>query len=80
MLQRAGEVRGHVEGNSINVGKYVKEIAIMIYEFFEQEHLRMINVVSAINPGGVTGSHRAPKGIMEHNVIQNLRAANGGKG
>ncbi len=30
VLQRAGEVRDNVGGDSINVKKYVKEIAIMV--------------------------------------------------
>ena len=42
----------------------------------------MINLVSAINPGG-SGGHGGnrftAKGIMEHKVIMNLRMVNGDK-
>ena len=62
VLQRAGEVRDHVERDAIKRQKYVRETAIMVYgltkaagRMFEQEHLRMINMVSAINPGGSGG-------------------------
>ncbi len=59
VMLRAGEVQDHVEGDSVNVEKYIKEIVIMAHDLtkaagrmFEQEHLRMISMVSAINPGG----------------------------
>ncbi len=59
VLQPAGEVHDTVEADSINVEKYVKESAALVIDLvkpsgrmFEQEHLRMINMVSAINPGG----------------------------
>ncbi len=55
---RAGEVRDNVEADSINVEKYVKEIAALLADLtmatgrmFEVEHLRMINTVS-IHTGG----------------------------
>ena len=48
-----------MEADSINVEKYVKEIVALVIDvvkasgrMFEQEHLRMINMVSAINPRG----------------------------
>ena len=54
VLLCTGEVRDHVEADSINVEKYVKEIAALVADLtkasgrmFEQEHLRMINMVSA---------------------------------
>ncbi len=60
-LRHAEGVRDNVEGDSINVARCVKEVTIMIYDLtkatgrmFEQEHLKMINMVSAINHGGVT--------------------------
>ncbi len=49
---------------------------------FEQEHLRMINMVSSISTGGI-GSSGGPtfnRGIIEHKVIHNLRAVTGDKG
>ncbi len=86
VLQHAVEVRDHVEGDSSSEKKYVKEMTIMVYDLikatggmFEQECLRMINMVSAIIPGGAGGSYRTPKGIFEHRVIQNLGAVSGGK-
>ncbi len=87
VLLHAGEVRDNVEADSINVEKCVKEIAALVADLteasgrmLEQEHLRMINMVSAINPGssGGTGGNRfAAKRIMEHKVIVNLRMVNG---
>ncbi len=41
-------------------------------KMFEEEHMRMINVVTSIQPGGVGGGNRVPKGIVAHKVIQNL--------
>ncbi len=87
VLHRAGEIRDNVEVVSINVEKYVKEIATLMVDLtkasgrmFQQEHLRMVNMVSAINPGGSggTGGNRfTAKGIMEQKVIMNLRMVNG---
>ncbi len=87
VLQRAGAVRGNVEMNSINVEKYIKEIATLVIgltkasgRMLEQEHLRMISMVSAINSrssGGSGGNSFIAKRIMEHKVIMNLRMVNG---
>ena len=49
-------------------------------KMFEEEHMRMINIVTSMHPGAVGGGIRFPKGIMEHKVIQNLRALSGNKG
>ncbi len=46
-------------------------------KMFEEEHLRMISLVTAVNPGGNGASHRVNKAIMEHKVIMNLRMVNG---
>jgi hypothetical protein len=88
VLRRLGEIRDHVEADGINVEQYVKEIAVTVMELtkatgrmFEQEHLRFINMATSINPrtfGG--GSSGVTRGIMEHKVIQNLKAVNGDKG
>ncbi len=78
--------------DSINVAKYVKELTSTMIELskatgrmFDQEHLRIINMVSAINTVGSGGGGggrggggggRATKfsrGIMEHKVITNLK-------
>ncbi len=78
VLQRAGEIKDNVEADSINVEKYVRELAAVVIDLtkasgkmFEQEHLRMINMVSAINTGGsgATGGPRFNRGIQEHKVI-----------
>ncbi len=71
----------------MNVEKYVKLLSDVCMEMFratgsmfEQNYLRSINMFAATGgsgPGGV--SHRFPKGIMEHKVIQNLRAVSGDK-
>ena len=69
--------------------KYVKEIAALVADLtkaagrmFEQEHFRMINMVSAISPGGLGGkggNRFTAKRVMEHKVIINLRMVNGDK-
>ncbi len=47
---------------------------------FEQEHLRFFNMVATTGGGGSGGgSHRFVKSIMEHKVIQYLKAVNGDK-
>ena len=89
VLVRAGEVRDNVEAVSINVEKYVKEIAALVADLtkaagrmFEQEDLRMINMVSAINPGGSGGqggNRFTAKGSLERKVIMNLRMVNDDK-
>jgi hypothetical protein len=75
-------VRDHVEQDSINVEKYVKVLASLLVDtiqttgkMFEEEHLRMINMVSAINTGGSggAGNRFTATRIMEHKVIMNFR-------
>ncbi len=50
---------------------------------FEQEHLRFINMYMAAKVSGGSGSGgaqmRCVKGIMEHEVVQSVREANGDK-
>ncbi len=67
--------------------KYVKEIAALVGDLtkaagrmFEKEHFRMINMVTAINQGGLGGkggNRFAATGIREHKVIMNLRMDDG---
>ncbi len=86
---RAGEVRGIIEADSINVEKYVMEIATLLSDLtkaigkmFEEEHLRMINMVTSMHTGGLggAGGPRLTGGIIEHKAIQNLRAVNRDQG
>ncbi len=72
----SGEVRDVVESDLLNMEKYLKEIASLLADadqatgkIFEEEHMRMINMVTSVHPGGVGGGNRVPKGIMEHKVI-----------
>ncbi len=86
-LTRLDEISKNVAGHQLNVEKYVKEVSDVCTEMFraagsmfEQEHLRFINMFAAIGGGGSGGgSHRFVKGIMEHKVIQHLRAVSGDK-
>ena len=84
-MSRLKEIVDNVEGDQLNTEKYVKELGAVCMEMFratgamfEQEHLRFINMFSATRSsgGGGGGFH---KGVMEHKVIVNLRAVNGGK-
>ncbi len=85
VLIRAREVRDKVEADSINVEKNVTEIATLMADLtkatrnmFEQENLRMTNMVSAINTGGAggPGGIRFTRGVMERKVITDLRCVN----
>jgi hypothetical protein len=46
---------------------------------FDEEHLGMM-MVTSIHPGEGGGGTRFNRGIMEHRVLQNLRAVSGDKG
>ena len=80
-------VAAAVEQDSINVEKYQKETATTVRHaisaigrMFEQEPARVMSVISASGGGG--GGLRPEKhsrGVMEHRVIQGLRAVNGDK-
>jgi hypothetical protein len=80
-------VAAAVEQDSINVEKYLKETAATVRHaisaigrMFEQEPARVMSVISASGGGG--GGLRPEKhsrGVMEHRVIQGLRAVNGDK-
>ncbi len=62
VMKRLVEIRGSMKMDSINVERYVKDLASTMIEMtkatgrmFEHEHLRMINMVTAINPGSLGG-------------------------
>ncbi len=74
-----------MEADSILVEKYVKEMAVADLtkatgRMLGQEPMRIINMVTSIHLGEVGGGNLFTKGIMEHKVIQNLRAVSGDKG
>ncbi len=61
---------------------YVKEVGLMMGELgrgarimLEQEHVRFIDLCTAA--GGANQGARFNKGVMEDNVIQNLKGAAG---
>ncbi len=84
-MERSTEIKDHVESNVMNAEKYIKELAAGCKDMFratgtifEQEHVRFISMVTAVGgPGAGGGGPRYTKGIMEHKVIQNLKAVNG---
>ncbi len=58
VMRRLTEIKDKVEADRTNVKKYVKELTNTMIDMtratgrmFEQEHLRMINMVAAINAG-----------------------------
>ncbi len=66
--------------------RYVKEFVSLLVDtiqatgkMFEEEHLRMVNMVTAINPRRKGGNGSTTRGIMRHKVITNLRCVNGDK-
>ncbi len=89
-MHRLKQIESHVEADGINVEKYTKEMANVCWDMFravgamfEQEHLRTINLLSSYNTGATGGKAGKganwSKGIMEHRVIQNMKAVNGDK-
>ncbi len=86
-MTRLKEISENVAGDRSNLKKYVKELSDVCTDMFrttgsvfEQECLRFINMVTAVGSGGAGGgSSKYPRGIMENNVINSLRAVNGDK-
>ena len=85
-MARLQEIEQNVEHDAVNSEKYIRELSKVCGDMFratgamfEQEHLRFINMFTAAGSGGNGGGYKYPKAIMEHKVIQNLRAVNGDK-
>ena len=86
-MARLKEISDNVLGDQLNTERYVKELTDVVREMFmasgsmfQQEHLRFINMFAATGGGGKGGGgHRFEKTIMEHKVIQYMRAVNGDK-
>ena len=78
---RSGGVRDNVENDQLNIERYVTELANLLVDAVQATgKIRMINMVTAINPGGwggAGGTRFTTKGIMEHRVIMNLRMVHG---
>ncbi len=85
-MMRLMEISENVETDQLNIEKYVKELANVVREMFlstgsmlEQEHSRFISMFAATGVGDEGFGYRYEKTIMEHKVIQYLRAVNGDK-
>ena len=85
-MSRLREISENVETDQLNIEKYVKELTNVCQEMFmstgsmfQQEHLRFFGLLAVTGGGGHGGGARFPKAIMEHKVIQYLRAVNGDK-
>ena len=86
-MHRLKEISDNVEADQLNIEKYVKELTDVVREMFmstgsmfQQESLRVLNTLAAQGGGGYgAGGRWSPKAIMEHKVIQHLRAVNGDK-
>ncbi len=85
-MERLRLIKENIENDQLHIEKYVKELTTVCEDVFratgamlEQEHLRFINMFVATGTGGGAGGGGAKfaKGVMEHRVIQNLKAANG---
>ena len=89
-MVRLKEIMDKVEDDDLNhLETWVKELATVVHAMFMstgamfvQEGLRTTMTISNSGAGGHGGgaSHHHPKGIMEHRVINNLKAVNGDKG
>ncbi len=80
------DLEAHAEVDAINIERYLRDLSKVCWDMFratgamsEQEHLRLISMITAAgqNGGGKGGTHGYSKGIMEHKVVQNLRAVKG---
>ena len=85
-MHRLKEISENFEADQLNIEKYVKELTDVVREMFmstgsmfQQESLRVLSTLAAQGGGGYGGGHRPQKTIMEHKVIQYLRAVNGDK-
>ena len=85
-MARLREIAENVETDQLNIEKYVKELTNVCQEMFmsvgsmfQQEHLRFFSLLAVTGGGGHGGGARFPNAIMEHKVIQYLRAVNGDK-
>ena len=61
-MTRLKEISENVAGDQLNVEKYIKELSDVCTEMFratgcmfEQEHLRFINMITAVGSGGTGG-------------------------
>ena len=83
-MHRLKGISENVEADQLNIEKYVKELTDVVREMFmstgsmfQQEGLRILSTL-AMQGGGGYGANGGPqKTIMEHKVIQYLRAVNG---
>ncbi len=94
-IERMGEIRDNMVADSIDVEKYVKELAVVSTDrtkacgrIFEQEHLSFISMFSAPRTNGRGGGGGGEGGgggggflrcIIEHKVIMYPKAVNGDK-
>ncbi len=80
-IARLDRIAVSVEADSINVEKYVREIALTLRDvvaatgrMFEQEPWRVTALITASGGGGGgPRTERQPKSVMEHRVIQSLK-------
>ncbi len=68
----------HVENYDHDTMTVIQEVFIATGRMFEQEHLRMVAMITASNFGAVDdGGVKYNKGIMEHRVVQGLNTVSG---
>ncbi len=85
-MERLKLISENVENDQLNIERYVKERTTVCKDMFratgaifEQEHLRLVNMLVATGIGGGAGGGcvKLEKGTMEDKVIHNLRAVSG---
>ncbi len=57
----------------------IHDIFTAVRRMFVQEHLRALAMITAVNQGVAGCSGKCGRVIMEHKVVQNLKAAKGDK-
>ncbi len=82
-IQKLRLIKENVENDQPNIERNVKELTAVCEDMFrptgamfEQEHLRLINmlVATGVVGGAGGGGVKFEKDVMKHRVIQNLKA------
>ncbi len=81
-MKRFKDIENNMATDSINMEKYVKELSKVCWDMsrttgamFEQEHLRLINMMVATACGGNGRGHKFNERVMENKIMKGLAVA-----